>query len=113
MQLPTPMHNRKETRMKRAEWWYATWESEWRLWRPSWSGFVRKTSRVDASAWQQRASDKRSGTIRAHHVVFCLCNIPLSRRVLIGRRTPFVDGHINQSFGLQWMSNQSAAARHD
>lgn len=46
-------------------------------------------------------SDKRSGTIRVHHVVFCLCNIPLSRRVLIGRRALFVDRHLNQTLAFQ------------
>lgn len=75
--------DRKETRMKHAEWWCATWESEWRHWRPSWSGCARETSRVRASAWQQSTNEKRSGTTRARHVLFCLCNIPPARVLLI------------------------------
>lgn len=49
---------------------------------------VRKTSRVHASARQQRCV-KRGGTIRAHHVAFYLCNIPLPDAVelLIDPRT--------------------------
>lgn len=48
--------------------------------------WVARITRPHASAWQLWAGAKRSGTIRADHVLFC-CNIPPPQLVLIGPRT--------------------------